>query len=80
MNAYYLLKPDGTESDASQCSVCHSIANGRGNFDIMQKCCTCYTCGLPLSPEEKKSNSLYHRTCEDASRQKRTASIIPQEF
>ena len=70
MNAYFLLKPDGTESDVSQCGKCLTVANGRNNFDISKKCCSCYICGLPLLPDELKARSLYHRTCEDARRQR----------
>lgn len=68
MNACYLHKPDGTATDISQCGSCGKLA-GRGNFDISEKCCTCYDCGLPLAEEDKKyASALYHRACDDQRR------------
>lgn len=64
MNAYYLHKPDGTKTEVSACGICGQIA-GKGNFDISQKCCTCYECGAILGPEEKSTRALYHRDCEN---------------
>ncbi len=52
MNAVYLHKPDGTATKWSQCGKCGSVACP-GNFDISEKCCTCYDCGLPLGREEQ---------------------------
>ena len=52
MNAIYLHKPDGTQTKWSQCGNCGSIASP-GNFDISEKCCTCYDCGLPLGKDER---------------------------
>lgn len=63
MNAYYLHRPDGTKTETSACGNCGQIA-GKGNFDISQKCCTCYECGAPLTADEKKSRSLYHEGCD----------------
>lgn len=52
MNAIHLHKPDGSETGWSQCGECGSVACP-GNFDISEKCCTCYDCGLPLGKDEK---------------------------
>jgi hypothetical protein len=64
MNAYYLHKPDGTQTDYSVCGVCGQLARGVSNFDISQKCCTCYECGKPLGDEKHASNTLYHAECD----------------
>lgn len=69
MNAIFLHKPDGTPTKWSMCSECGTVASP-GNFDISQKCCTCYDCGEPLPKDERtryaegKGYSLYHRECE----------------
>ena len=82
MNAHYLHLPDGTPTEWSQCGVCHSVA-APGNFDLSEKCCTCYDCGKPLAKDEKipygdgKGNrSLYHRACEERLRSEREAARL----
>lgn len=62
MNAIYLHLPDGTPTEWSMCSECHAVA-APGNFDVSEKCCTCYDCGKPLSKDDRKCRSLYHRDC-----------------
>lgn len=52
MNAIYLHKPDGTATKWSQCGNCGSVVCP-GNFDISERCCTCYDCGLPLGKDER---------------------------
>jgi hypothetical protein len=90
MNAHYLHLPDGTPTKWSQCGVCHSLGCP-GNFDLSEKCCTCYDCGLPLPKDErvpyadgKGHRSLYHRECEGKRRNEREqkqleeAELIPE--
>jgi hypothetical protein len=71
MNAYFLYKQDGTKTDLSCCGVCGQLARGETNFDISEKCCTCYDCGEPLGADKTASNTLYHHECE---RQRRHAA------
>lgn len=52
MNAVYLHLPTGQATGWSMCSECKRVASP-GNFDISQKCCTCYDCGKPLAKEER---------------------------
>lgn len=66
MNAYYLHKPDGTQLGASACGKCGRIACS-GNFDISERCCTCYECGKPLNGDEGTA-ALYHRECDQRRR------------
>ena len=66
MNAYKLLSPSGMEI-GSACGVCHQIA-APGNYDISEKCCTCYECGKPLSDKDRRSRSLYHDACDKQMR------------
>lgn len=70
MNAYYLHKPDGTQTDFSACGVCGKLARGVTNFDISERCCTCYDCGLPLNEHERQyaNTKLYHVACDDKRR------------
>lgn len=81
MNAIYLHKPDGTPTKWSMCTECGTVASP-GNFDISQKCCTCYDCGLPLPKDERvpyvegKGKALYHRECERQRRAKREAEQL----
>lgn len=77
MNAFYLHKPDGTKTDISACGTCGSVARGESNFDISERCCTCYDCGLPLSKEERRyATALYHRACEDERTSKHAAELL----
>lgn len=78
MNAYYLHKPDGTPTDLSTCGVCGKLARGATNFDISERCCTCYDCGLPLSGDERRfaNTCLYHRACDDKRRTEREAARL----
>lgn len=62
MNATYLNLPDGTNSRCSMCTECGRIAP-KGNFDLSEKCCTCYLCGQPL-PKELRGSRLYHSDCD----------------
>lgn len=64
MNAYYLNKPDGTQTQVSVCGVCGLTAAGFGNYGVSQRCCTCLHCGEALSEDERRSRSLYHPACE----------------
>jgi hypothetical protein len=82
MNAIFLHLPDGTPTKWSMCSECHTVA-APGNFDLSEKCCTCYHCGNPLSKDEKipyatagGGRSLYHRTCEAMLRMKAAADAL----
>lgn len=81
MNAIYLHKPDGTATKWSMCSECGQVACP-GNFDISERCCTCYDCGKPLPKDERiryaegKGYSLYHRECERQRYQKRMAEQL----
>ena len=81
MNAIYLHLPDGTATKWSMCSECHTVASP-GNFDLSQKCCTCYDCGEPLPKDERvpyataKGKSLYHRECERKRRMKLDAEKL----
>ena len=75
MNAIYLHLPDGTPTKWSMCSECKTVV-APGNFDVSQKCCACYDCGLPLLPEERKCRSLYHRECERARRARREMEAL----
>lgn len=88
MNAIYLHLPDGTPTKWSMCTECNTVARP-GNFDISEKCCTCYDCGLPLPKDERipyaegKGKSLYHRACEEKRRhaheaeQLEAAELVP---
>lgn len=78
MNAYYLHKPDGTKTDLSACGVCGKLARGVTNFDLSERCCTCYGCGLPLDEHERKyaNTNLYHRECENKRRSEREAARL----
>lgn len=64
MNAVFLKRPDGVETDISICGECGSPARGRTNFDLSQKCCTCWECGGALTAEGKKQRRSYHDQCE----------------
>jgi hypothetical protein len=81
MNAIFLHRPDGTATKWSMCSECGRV-DAPGNFDLSQKCCTCYDCGQPLPKDErtpyysKGGNVLYHRACELALRSKRDAEVL----
>jgi hypothetical protein len=81
MNAIFLHRPDGTATKWSMCSECGRV-DAPGNFDLSQKCCTCYDCGQPLPKDErvpyysKGGNALYHRACELARRSKRDAEVL----
>jgi len=69
MNAIFLHLPDGTPTQWSMCSECYTVA-APGNYDLSEKCCTCYECGLPLAKDERvkyangSGYALYHRKCE----------------
>jgi hypothetical protein len=81
MNAIYLYLPDGTPTKWSMCSECQTVA-APGNFDLSQKCCTCYDCGEPLPKDERvpyataKGKSLYHRECERKRRMTHDAKVL----
>jgi hypothetical protein len=81
MNAIYLHLPDGTPTKWSMCSECNTVA-APGNFDLSQKCCTCYDCGEPLPKDERipyvtgSGKSLYHRECERKRRAARDAEVL----
>src|SRR6185437_4591076 len=81
MNAVFLHLPDGTPTKWSMCSECGTVASP-GNFDLSEKCCTCYDCGKPLPKDERipyadgSGRSLYHRKCEQARRMKRDAEAL----
>lgn len=68
MNAYKLFSPDGKEI-GSACGRCHQLACN-GNFDLSEKCCACYECGLPLEKPRQHGGALYHPACERAMRAK----------
>lgn len=70
MNAVFLSMPDGSETDISICTSCGAAARGRTNFDISEKCCTCWECGGPLTAEEKKHPGHYHAACDRLRRGK----------
>lgn len=78
MNAYYMHKPDGTRTDISSCGVCGKMARGETNFDISEKCCTCYDCGLPLGEDDRQyaNQKLYHRACESKRRSEGDAATM----
>lgn len=81
MNAIYLHLPDGTPTKWSQCTECQSVA-APGNYDLSEKCCTCYECGLPLGKDERtpwaegKGKALYHRVCQEERHAKREAERL----
>ena len=81
MNAIYLHLPDGTPTKWSMCSECHMVA-APGNFDLSEKCCSCYDCGLPLPKDERipyatsGGRSLYHRECERLRRMKHDGDTL----
>lgn len=81
MNAIYLHLPDGTPTKWSMCSECKTVA-APGNFDLSQKCCTCYDCGKPLPPDERtpyakgRGKALYHRECERQRRARIDAEVL----
>lgn len=81
MNAFFLHLPDGTPTKWSMCSECRGVA-APGNFDVSQKCCTCYDCGGILAKDERvpyaegNVRSLYHRECELKRRAKREAEML----
>lgn len=83
MNAVYLHLPDGTATKWSMCSECHTV-DAPGNYDLSEKCCTCYDCGKPLPKDERapyadgKGKSLYHRECERKRRMARDADILEE--
>lgn len=63
------------------CGVCGTVA-APGNFDLSQKCCTCYECGEPLAANERvkwatgKGYSLYHDACQ----RKRHVEIVEAQL
>ena len=81
MNAIYLHLPDGSPTKWSMCTECRIVA-APGNFDLSQKCCTCYDCGEPLPKDQRtpyaegKGKALYHRECEQKRRAKRDMEIL----
>jgi hypothetical protein len=81
MNAIYLHRPDGTPTKWSMCQECKTVA-APGNYDLSEKCCTCYDCGLPLPKDERipyaegKGKALYHRKCEEERSAKREAEQL----
>lgn len=78
MNAYYLHKPDGTQTNVSICGECGKLARGKSNFYISVKCCTCFDCGHPLGEDERRfeNRRLYHRKCENKRRTERDAERL----
>ena len=81
MNAIYLHLPDGTATKWSMCTECGQVA-APGNYDLSQKCCTCYDCGEPLPKDERipyaegRGKSLYHRACQEKRYAKRQAELL----
>lgn len=81
MNAIYMHLPDGTATKWSMCRECLSVA-APGNYDLSEKCCTCYECGLPLPNDERvpyaqgNGKALYHRECERNRRAAREAEQL----
>lgn len=64
MNAYFLYKADGSKSGYSACGECGQLALD-ANFDVSEKCCTCYECGLPIPKSERNARNIIHcRSCE----------------
>lgn len=61
MNAYYLHKPDGTQTQISACGVCGTVG---AVFAEQEKCCTCRICGVPFTEEERKQRRHSHYKCE----------------
>ena len=63
MNAVFLNKPDGTPTDISICGKCGAPARRKANFDISEKCCTCWECGRELD-RAAVSYGHYHPECD----------------
>lgn len=64
MNVYFLHKSDGSRSGYCACGECGSIALD-ANIDVMEKCCTCWECGVIIPKSERFArNTHYHRECE----------------
>lgn len=68
MNAVYLHRPDGSETDISICGKCGAPARGKSNFDISERCCVCWICGSPLADGEPQHNNHYHDDCDRTHR------------
>ena len=62
MNAYFLHKPDGTQTGISVCGRCGQVA-AAGKFRISEICCSCSQCHLPLSEDELKMRCMEHLAC-----------------
>jgi len=83
MNAFYLHKPDGTRTEVSACGGCGLVA-AAGNYDISERCCTCYHCGQPLSDDDKKARRQGHSECDQGARAQRgierleKATLVPE--
>jgi ribosomal protein L40E len=75
MNAVSLLKPDGTETDISICGKCGAPARGRTNFDVSERCCTCWECGKPLETSTQHYDH-YHQDCDRARRDRIDAARL----
>lgn len=67
MEAIFLKRPDGTETDISICGKCGSPARGRTNFDVSERCCTCWECSGELTTEERQCGH-YHKACDKKRR------------
>lgn len=63
MNAYYLMRPDGTRSGYTACGRCH-VAALEANIDISELCCICRYCKKELPEGVSRQNRLYHDECE----------------
>lgn len=63
MNAVFLKTPAGTDTDVSICGKCGTPARGKTNFDISERCCTCWECGKELEKGELHY-AHYHQECD----------------
>lgn len=82
MKAFILYTPNGIATGWSMCGECGTVASP-GNYDLSEKCCTCYDCGEPLPPNERVpyavsggKKALYHTACDRARRAKLDAEAL----
>jgi hypothetical protein len=65
---------DGTPSQIAACSECNTLF-ALPNMDIAEKCCTCYTCGVPIK-RQISNPKLYCNTCDRKQREEREAANL----
>jgi hypothetical protein len=56
MNAYWLYKQDGTKTNYFACGKCNraELALSGQALEMVERCCTCYTCGKELTEQGNK--------------------------